>query len=160
MSRTYRLRHIKSSVAHKFTNSGCTLHMAKVKEDITYFIAHIIFNQPCKQIGKQIVTLEKSKWYGTDIHKVNHLRCLPRGWWPDVWDPWLHRLVGAFKYNIAPIWKCEHKFRNRRRKGHWNSHKHDLRAEKRRHKILNQYMVKTNDLDAIQPRHSGRQRDD
>lgn len=86
MSRTYRIdkshyNRWSSSRKLKYIDCHPANHLRQVIEDVTYIIAHDIWNMPCKHIGKPLVTVEYNVHYPGDtiIDSVDHATCIEFG---------------------------------------------------------------------------------
>lgn len=101
MSRTYRLRHEHSRVAHKFGDGRYSVHMDTIDSDLSAIIVHGIYGYPCR-LAEPIYYVKHT--FG-DISCVSHhtvcLSLLITSWkmTADV----LNKFAGDKRYSIASI---------------------------------------------------------
>lgn len=83
MSRTYRLRHEKSRVAHRFTDGRFTMHVEEVHNYWKAVVVHGIWGLPCVHLGKPILEygLNSYSWFDVTYH--SHDKC-----WTQLGDSW------------------------------------------------------------------------
>lgn len=159
------MRRYKSKIAPKFVDGNCTLHRLEVEERLSYTIAHLIFAVPCLHLNKPSVEWKPVDYYPGwhAANGINHIKsCLRdadiavsgRGWRYQATR--MGELLKEYRYlKVASLHM--HEFARRRRNndgGKYGWDYYDKRAARRRAHELMEYYVKTEDMDAIEPRNS------
>lgn len=160
MSRTYRHRHFKSKRAKKFIDGSATAHRAKVCEEMSYLIAHVIFNYPCKHPDKPVLEYKRSEFFGTDHYALDHVvECLEFTRGTSQWNGGrvfsMHELVR----NIGIIYDVDNAGACELGTSRWGGRKpwrRFIQKSDRRHvNTILSYVQKTEDVDSadrINPR--------
>jgi hypothetical protein len=102
MSRTYRLRHEYSDVAHKFGDGRYTVHIDTVDNELSALIIHGIYGYPC-ELAKPLEYIDEGI-HG--VRRISHynvcLELLKLDWF--VKNSIIKKLGGNKRYSIASMW--------------------------------------------------------
>lgn len=150
MSRTYRLRRYKSTVAHRFADGSLTLTDNKVDSYWYALIIHGLWGYPCPYSDQPLLVYGGKPW--DDVQTHNHYTCM-------------HQLGKMTKYGgshmevrkivasimpdrllpIAAVWQHEYIHVGSRRRSRGGSSNLEERAERHQMKIKMRKVFVTGD---------------
>ena len=108
MSRTYRLRHEHSRVAHKFGDGRYSSHMDAVDSDLSAIIVHGIYGYPCGLNKPLSYVNHKFGGISCISHHTVCLDLLIPSW--NMIANVLDKLGGDKRYSIASMTACWHEY--------------------------------------------------